>query len=217
MKRRNIILGIIFFGTLFILAYIFSQQVKPISTVKLPYYTYNKDSNALKQSTFPDIKISSFSFKDQRSDPFTEKNIAGKIYVADYFFVTCPGICKEMGTQMQRIYKKFENNENVILLSHTSKPEEDTPEVLMAYAKKLGVSNHDKWVFLTGEKKHLYEVARNQYHIVDDTGNGDEEDFIHTERFVLVDKAGFIRGYYDGTDSTDVNKLLKDITILSEH
>ena len=216
MKKKNIITISLILGGLILLAYIFSLQIKPAKAIALPYYLYNADSNQIKQTETPGLKINTFRFIDQRSDTVSDKIVKDKIYVADYFFVTCPGICKDMATQMQRLYKEFEHNSEFLLLSHTSKPEEDTPEVLMAYSKKYGVTNQDKWLFLTGNKKELYDVARSQYHIVDEKGNGDAEDFIHTERFVLVDKQGYIRGYYDGTDSLEVNKLIIDIKILSE-
>ncbi len=217
MNKKNLVLLSIMSCVIILLAYIFSKEVKPAKEASLPFYHYNPDSNKLTKSETPDLKISSFSFTNQQSDLVSEKNVAGKIYVADYFFAQCPGICKEMATQMQRLNKEFIHKSNFLLLSHTSKPEEDTPEMLMAYARKYGVSDHNKWLFLTGDKKQLYEVARNQYHIVNDKGDGDQDDFIHTERFVLIDDKGFIRGYYDGTDSAEVDKLIKDIYILDDN
>lgn len=214
MNKKNLITLLIIASVLIFLAYIFSQQVKPAKKNSLKFYNYNVDSNKLTKSEIPGLKMGSFNFTNQQSDIITEKIVSGKIYVADYFFAQCPGICKDMATQLQRVNKIFIDKQDFLILSHTSKPEEDTPDMLMAYAKKNGVTDHDKWQFLTGDKKRLYEVARNQYHIVDDKGNGDQDDFIHTERFVLVDNKGFIRGYYDGTDSLDVDKLIEDIRIL---
>ncbi|MBC7391426.1 MAG: SCO family protein [Opitutaceae bacterium] len=216
MNKKNLVTLLVFLSLIIVLAYIFSQQVKPIAKSSLPYFQYDSDSNKLSKSEIPGLRIEKFSFTNQQSEAVTEKVVSGRIFVADYFFAECPGICKEMATQMQRVHKKFIDKNDFLILSHTSKPEEDTPNMLMAYSKKYGVTNHDKWLFLTGDKKQLYEVARNQYHVVDDKGNGDEDDFIHTERFVLVDNNGFIRGYYDGTDSLEVDKLIEDIQILSK-
>ena len=216
MNKKNLITLLIIASVLIFLAYIFSQQVKPAKKNSLPFYNYIIDSNKLTKSEIPGLKMGSFNFTNQQSDIITEKIVSGKIYVADYFFAQCPGICKDMATQLQRVNKIFIDKQDFLILSHTSKPEEDTPDMIMAYAKKNGLTDHDKWQFLTGDKKQLYEVARNQYHIVDDKGNGDQDDFIHTERFVLVDNKGFIRGYYDGTDSLEVDKLIEDIRILSK-
>jgi len=198
----------------FVLAYWFSREITPLKIKLLPYYIHHSADNKMLETSELGSKISSFNFTDQREDTYTDKEVKGCIYVADYFFVTCPGICKEMGSQLQRVYAAFEKEKNVKILSHTSKPDEDKPDVLMAYAQKMGVKDHDKWVFLTGDKKSLYDVAHNQYHIVDELGNGDEDDFIHSERFVLIDKDSYIRGYYDGTDSASVDKLMQDIRFL---
>jgi len=137
--------------------------------------------------------------------------VKNTVFVADYFFVQCPGIWKQMSSELQRVYSKFDQQPDFKIVSHTSKPEEDSVEALMDYAKMYGVKDPSKWVFLTGNKKELYQVARNQYFIVDEEGDGGEDDFIHTERFVLVDKQGYLRGYYDGTDSIEVDRLMIDI------
>jgi protein SCO1 len=214
MKKQNIIgFGILTVAVL-VGAYFFSKEVGTIKSKALPYYVFEPKKNVLLETTEPSIRVERFSFIDQGGNVFTEKETEGAIYVADYFFVECPGICKEMGSQLQRVYTAFENEPNVKILSHTSKPEEDSVSVLMAYSNKMGVRNKSKWVFLTGDKKQLYSVARNKYHIVDELGDGGEDDFIHTERFVLVDKKKYIRGYYDGTDSIAVDKIMNDIRIL---
>jgi protein SCO1 len=214
MKKQNLIgFGILAVAVL-VGAYFFSKEVGTIKSKALPYYAFEPKKNVLLETTDPSSRIGSFSFTDQGGDVFTEKETEGAIYVADYFFVECPGICKEMGSQLQRVYATFEKEPKVKILSHTSKPEEDSVSVLMAYSNKMGAKDKSKWVFLTGDKKQLYSVARDQYHIVDEPGDGGEDDFIHTERFVLVDKDKYIRGYYDGTDSVAVDKMMNDIRIL---
>jgi protein SCO1 len=184
---------------------------------KLPYYVFNSSSNKAYQSTVPTNKVGDFLFLNQEGKQIGPKEIGNVVYVADYFFVTCPGICKEMSSQLQRVYATFEHEPKVKIVSHTSKPEEDSVEALMNYAVQYGVKDHHKWIFLTGDKKELYHTARKQYAIIDDEGDGGEDDFIHTERFALVDKHQYIRGYYDGTDSSEVTQLIEDIkTLLNE-
>lgn len=214
MNKRNLTL-LLLVGIVFVaLAYVFSLQVSP--TKRVPYYAQDTTSHTLTAVTHPGLHIGRFSFTDQRGETFTQQQTQHHIFIADYFFTTCPGICKDMGSQLQRVYQKFESNENVKILSHTSKPDEDSPDILMAYANKMGVTQHDKWLFLTGSKQDLYRMAREDYHIVDEPGDGGEDDFIHTERFVLVDREGYVRGYYDGTNPMEVDKLMKDIELLLE-
>jgi protein SCO1/2 len=122
-----------------------------------------------------------------------------------------------MSSQLQRVYKVFEKDPTFKILSFTSKPEEDSVEALMNYSLQYGVKDPNKWLFLTGDKHALYETARKDYAIVNDEGDGGEEDFIHTERFVLVDQNSYIRGYYDGTDSLEVDQMIKDIHTLLNH
>lgn len=191
-------------------AYFFSLEVqKPVS--RLPFYSFDLKENKVEKSSTPGQRISTFSFTNQQGQPFSQEGVKNTVFVADYFFVQCPGICKQMSSELQRVYVKFEQQPDFKILSYTSKPEEDSVEALMNYAKMYGVQDHGKWIFLTGDKKDLYQVARNQYFIVNDEGDGGEDDFIHTERFVLVDKQGYLRGYYDGTDSVDVDRLMIDI------
>ncbi len=187
------------------------------STQKLPYFVFNRTSNKAYQSTSPVNTVGNFSFIDQEGKKIGPKEIGPVVYVADYFFVTCPGICKQMSSQLQRVYKEFENEPNVKIVSHTAKPEEDSVEALMSYAIQYGVKDHSKWIFLTGDKKELYHTARKQYAIIDDEGDGGEDDFIHSERLALVDKHQYIRGYYDGTDSLAVSQMIADMhTLLQE-
>lgn len=161
--------------------------------------------------------IGNFSFVNQYGDSITHNDIAGKIYVTDYFFTTCGSICPKMTAQMSRVQGAFLNNPDVVLLSHTVWPEVDTVEQLMRYALEKGVRK-DKWHLLTGSKEQLYELARKSYFVLkpaeaDDVGDGNS-DFIHTNNFVLVDRKRRIRGYYDGTSTEEVNHLIEDVKIL---
>jgi protein SCO1/2 len=137
--------------------------------------------------------------------------------VADYFFTTCGSICPIMTGQMKRVQAAFLNNNDFLILSHTVWPEVDSVPQMLSYAKEKGVIR-DKWHLLTGDKEKLYDLARKSYFVLkpaeaEDVGDGNS-DFIHTNNFVLVDRKRQIRGYYDGTDSTEVSKLIKDIELL---
>lgn len=157
--------------------------------------------------------ISPFSLTSQSGKNITEANVKGRIYVADFFFTTCHGICPRMTNQMQRIAEHYKNNPDLLLLSHTVNPEYDSVPVLAEYARRHG-ANEKQWIFLTGDKKQIYDLARVSYLVDASEGDGGTEDFVHTQNFALVDKNLHIRGYYDGTDSAEVNKLISDIEIL---
>ena len=174
---------------------------KPIS--KLPYFGATAESGK-------HHKILPFKLTDQRGLIITNDSLKGKIYVADFFFTTCKTICPEMTTQMHRAYKIFLNDPSVSFVSHTVDPEFDTREVLAAYAERLNAQS-GKWYFLTGDKKEIYDLARTAYFVSDTKGDGGSEDFVHTQNFALVDKQQHIRGYYDGTDSLQINKLISDV------
>lgn len=158
-------------------------------------------------------RVSNFSLTDQDGKVVSQKNFEGKIYVADFFFTTCPSICPRMTGQMQRVYEKYKDRADVMFLSHTVNPEKDTPEVLAEYARKHN-ADISKWIFATGDKKQIYELARNSYLVDASQGDGSENDFVHTQNFALVDKDKRIRGYYDGTDEKDVDKLIAEINVL---
>ena len=160
-------------------------------------------------------RIPSFSFIDQDGEVVSEKDIENKIAVIDYFFTTCQSICPIMSTQMERIANEFSNDPQLIILSHTVDPETDTVEVLRKYAS-LHAANSKQWKFLTGKKEDLYSLARKGYLLDAQEGNGGEEDFIHTQNFALIDTKRRIRGFYDGTDSVEVSKLIRDIKILKQ-
>jgi len=139
------------------------------------------------------------------------------IVVVDYFFTTCPGICIPMSKNLFKVQEYFDANEKVKILSHTVDPETDNPATLKAYAE-LYNANPKQWTFLTGSKKDLYHQARKGYFITASEGNGGEEDFIHSEKLVLIDMHKNIRGYFDGTDMKDVEKLIQAIELLQlEH
>ena len=160
-------------------------------------------------------RVGSFSLTDQDGNEVTENNFKDKIYITDFFFVTCPTICPKMTKQMDRVYDEFEENDDISFLSHTVMPEADSVSVLKKYADEIGVSS-DKWKFVTGDRKQIYNLARKTYFAAITEGDGGINDFVHTENFVLVDKEKKLRGFYDGTSKKDVDRLIVDIYALLE-
>lgn len=153
-----------------------------------------------------------FSFTSQDSKLFTEKDIAGKVCVVEFFFTTCKGICPMMNNNMRKVYDKFKDQKDVLIISHTSDPEIDSPARLKWYADSMGVSS-SRWIFLTGSKDSLYTMARVSY-AIDDAKNPLQDinsDFIHSQLWALVDKNGDVRGTYDGLKEEEINDLMKDI------
>ncbi len=163
--------------------------------------------------------IGNFSFQNQDNKTITQKEIEGKVFVAEYFFTTCQSICPIMNDQMQRVQKEFKGNSKVKILSFTVDPEVDTVEQMKLYAKKHNVIS-GQWHFLTGKKEDLYSLARKSFFVLkpaEAQNQGDAgSDFIHTNNFVLVDQQKRIRGYYDGTSQKEVTELITDISRLLE-
>ncbi len=162
-------------------------------------------------------KIADFSFIDQDSNIVTNKTFDGKIYIADFFFTTCPTICPKMNAQLVRVYDKFKDDPNVKILSHTIDPAHDTVAVLRHFANRLGVSSKT-WHFVTGDQDKIYEIGQNSYMVTameDKTAPGG---FLHNGALILVDPERRIRGIYDGTKEDDVNRLMNDIPkLLAEY
>jgi protein SCO1/2 len=191
----------------------------PLKTVfkKLPVLgNHRLDTTNLNGSIKIDTlfhSIPNFRLINQDGKPVDQSITEGKVYVADYFFTTCKSICPVMSNQLERVAFSFAGNPKFMILSHTVDPETDTPSLLKEYAA-LHHAKANSWVFLTGDKKALYELARTGYLLDAQEGNGGPEDFIHTQNFALIDKQRRIRGFYDGTDSSQVNQLITDIGFL---
>ncbi len=169
------------------------------------------------QGTTKNHSVGDFNLIDQDGKNVTPKDFEGKIYITDFFFVTCPTICPKMTDQMLRVYEEFNENGDILFLSHTVMPEEDSVPVLKEYADKHNILS-ERWKLVTGDKKHIYDLARKTYFAAVTEGDGGKDDFIHTENFILVDKEKRLRGFYDGTSKKDVDRLIKDIyTLLAEY
>ena len=157
--------------------------------------------------------IPDFSFMDQDSVVIDNRKMADKIYVADFFFTSCPSICPIMKKQMLRVYKEFKEEDQLAFLSHTIDPKHDSIPVLKKFAQKLDVDG-SKWHFLYGDKETVYKLARNGYMNIAEEDKNAPGGIMHSGYFILVDKKGQIRGAYNGTDQKEVNKLIDDIKIL---
>ncbi len=158
--------------------------------------------------------VASFTLVDQLGNTRTESDVEGKIRVVNYFFTTCPSICKDMAINMRKVQAAYLDNDAVQLMSHSAMPDYDRPDVLAAYAAANDV-NPTRWWLLTGESAELNRLARTSYFAVLEAGQGwDEHSFIHTENLVLVDHKGRLRGYYDGTSAEESALLIEHISWL---
>ena len=158
--------------------------------------------------------IPAFQFYDQAGDTITEKTIAGKIYVANFFFTSCPGICKRLTTNLGLVQTAFKEDDGVWILSHSVTPETDNIARLKQYANDFGVI-HNKWHLVTGNRDQLYTIARRAYFADEDMGEKkNSNDFLHTENMLLIDRHRRIRGVYKGTFVKDVYDLIADIKVL---
>jgi protein SCO1 len=156
--------------------------------------------------------VQPFSFTTQDGKQLTDKDVVGKVYVAEYFFTTCPGICPTMNNNMRKVYERFKNEKDFLILSHTCDPERDSAQQLKKYADSMGV-NTDKWIFLTGRKDSLYNMARTSYTIDDPANNlrNIEDDFLHTQFWALVNKKGQVKKVYDGLKQSEIDAMINRI------
>jgi len=157
--------------------------------------------------------ITDFDLIDQFGGHFTMADVKDRIIVADFFFTTCATICPKMTNQLERVQEAYKDEDRLLLLSHSVTPEMDSVPVLAAYAE-LHHADPDRWRFLTGDRRQIYALARKSYFAAMDEGDGGPDDFVHTENFVLVDRQRRIRGFYDGTSTVDVDRLIGDIAKL---
>ncbi len=201
MKKKVLWIGA-FFIVLMAAFYFFLFAGTDYYKAKLPVLSYVKD----------------FSFTDQEGKQLTQKRLEGKVYVAEYFFTTCKGICPKMNANMKTIYEKYKAEPGFAIISHTSMPEVDSVPLLKAYEQKMiGITNlptgQAGWYFVTGTKDSLYKMARESYLLDNDKNNSEniKDQFIHTQFFALVDKEGRVRGVYDGLKNDELDKLSRDI------
>lgn len=154
--------------------------------------------------------IPDFKFVSQDGDTVTAATVKDKIYVADFFFTSCPTICPKMKTQLKRVYERFQTNPNVLLLSHTIDPVHDSVAALKTFAQELGVTGKN-WLFVTGDRDKIYDIGQNSYMVTAKEDASAPGGVVHSGAFILVDKDRHIRGIYDGTTVDGVDKLMADM------
>lgn len=206
MKKPLALVGAgvaIMVGVWFIMPH--DQPVKDI-----PYYDPVEEGTKKNTEPGQHHTVLDFSLVNQNGDTVTRADLKGKICVVEFFFTTCQGICPLMNTQMQRMYEEFKGNDTVVFLSHTVNPENDSVPVMAAHAQRFG-ADAKQWMFLTGDRKQIYTLARKSYLVSDTEGDGSTEDFVHSEKFTLVDADGHIRGMCNGTIEGEVDLLMKDV------
>ena len=212
-KSRSTLIFLFFFSIIFIPVLYF--LVKPKD--RLPVYNPVDVNPRLVDDSVKHIsrnhRISDFNLINQNGEAITKEDFEGKIYVADFFFTRCQTICPIMAVNMKDLQEEFKSDPDLKFLSHSVTPVIDSVPVLRAYADKNEAID-GKWEITTGDKRHIYELARKSYFAVLDEGDGGDQDFIHTEQFILVDQEGQIRGFYDGTEKEEMQRIIDDISIL---
>ena len=212
-KSKSTLIFLLFFTLIFIPILYF--LVKPKS--KLPVYNPVDVNPRLVDDSVKHIskdhKVTGFILTNQNGITITENDFKDKIYIADFFFTRCQTICPVMAVNMADLQDYYKNDTEVKFLSHSVTPIMDSVPILRVYATQKGAID-GKWEITTGDKKHIYNLARKSYFAVLDEGDGGDQDFIHTEQFILVDKKKQIRGFYDGTDKNEISRIIKDVEIL---
>lgn len=211
------LLGLVLLGISAVIIYLFYNALKPQKI--LPVYSPSMVNEELVAQEIQHVRkyhtIADFSLTNQNGKTVTQADYNNKIYVADFFFTTCPTICPIMTKNMVSLQEKIMDDPEVLLLSHSVTPQIDSVAQLKRYAIEKGIID-EKWNLVTGDKKDIYELARKSYLAVKTDGDGGPFDMIHTENFILVDKEKRIRGFYDGTKEEDIKKLLEDLKILKD-
>lgn len=160
--------------------------------------------------------IQAFNFINQDSIAVTDRTFEGKIYVADFIFLSCPTICPKMTNEMTKVYEAYKSNSNILFISHTIDPEHDSIPRLKSYAENLGADSK-KWFFVTGDKDKIYSLAEESYFATAYSDSTAPGGYVHSGGLLLIDKNKHIRGVYDGTDPKETDRLKSDIkTLLNE-
>jgi protein SCO1/2 len=210
IKKRINKVPLVLLSVLIVLFILSCGQKKEEKKLLLPIYG-TKTVFPNEDTVYHTVK--DFSLLNQYKEMISQQTTQNKIYVANFFFATCQSICPAMTNQLTRVQQAEKDNPDFLILSHTVNPMHDTAEVLLEYAGKYGALKN-KWHFLTGDKKVIYDLAKVDYMVNALQDDGTPEGFIHSEAILLIDKQRRIRGIYDGTDSLQMNKLISDISIL---
>jgi len=215
---EKMVLKYTFYGTLACLFLLFfascqKEQAKelPFLGQAMPQKVISTDGQEVDSLIYP--KIPDFIFYDQDSQAVSLKTFEGKIYVADFFFTTCPDICPLMKAQMKRVHQAFKDEPSFAILSHTINPRDDSVHVLKAFSEAMGVYGSN-WTFVTGEREKIYEIAQKHYLTTTIVDSTQRNPLVHSGYFTLIDKERHLRGAYAGTEAAAVDRLIEDIKIL---
>lgn len=211
-------LKILFIASIFIMFFSCYNQISIDKTKTLPFYNSEEFTPQWISQSDPNYTkihtIASFEFTNQNGKKISNKELEGKIYIADFFFTTCPSICPILAKNMGSLQEIYKEDENILLLSHSVMPWVDSVSKIKEYALEQKVID-TKWHLVTGDRESIYNIARNSYFADEDyKKTKDELEFIHTENFILVDKKGRIRGVYNGTLALDIQRLQRHIELL---
>ncbi|MBD3862403.1 SCO family protein [Olleya marilimosa] len=199
------------------------ENIKVIENSRVEYLPYYTDDSFTPHWLTPNTeeekafhKIPDFSLQNQLGETVTQSTFDNKIYITDFFFTTCPGICPKMTGNMAKIQEEFKNDQDVLLLSHSVMPSTDSVSVLNAYAINNKVMAN-KWHLVTGDRQQIYNLGRDHYFVESDLGEVKGiDDFLHTENFLLIDKNKHIRGIYNGLNRASIAQLIIDIKALKK-
>ncbi|NER13387.1 redoxin domain-containing protein [Leptobacterium flavescens] len=213
--KRPVLLGGLFI--LLITGILLSLYLNASPTEDLPVYNPTDLDPSLVDASLLDKNknhtVADFKLVNQNGETITQEDYKDKIYIADFIFTRCLSICPVMTNNMAQLQEEFKTEQDIAFLSMSVTPEIDSVSVLRAYADRHGAIDR-KWNITTGNKKHIYSLARKSYFAALDEGDGGLQDFIHTTNFVLIDKKKQIRGIYNGTDDTEIQRLIRDIRVL---
>lgn len=220
-KNHRTLLLFLFVITISCKKQIKKENIKVVETSRVDYLPYYNDESFTPHWLTPGSKgeqafhkIPDFNLLNQLGEVVTQKTFNDKIYITDFFFTTCPGICPKMTGNMAKVQEAFKDDEDVLLLSHSVMPTVDTVSVLNAYAKNYGVIEN-KWHLVTGDKNDIYSLGRDYYFVENDLGEEKSiDDFLHTENFLLIDKNKHIRGIYNGLNRASIAQLITDVKAL---
>jgi protein SCO1/2 len=199
------------------------EDLKVVETSRVEYLPYYKDEAFTPHWLIPGSeeeeqfhKITDYKLINQLGDTITSETFDDKLYITDFFFTSCPGICLKMTGNMLKLQEEFKNDSEILLLSHSVTPSIDSISVLKDYAEKYNIIDN-KWHLVTGDKTEIYNLGRNQYFVENDLGiPKDINDFLHTENFLLIDKKKHIRGIYNGLNRASIAQLITDVKALKE-
>lgn len=223
VKRYKTIILFLFVITISCKKQIKKVPKKVVETSRVAYLPYYEDESFTPKWITPNSneekkfhKIPDFKLINQLGDTITQKTFDNKIYITDFFFATCPGICPKMTKNMYKIQEEFKEDSEVLLLSHSVTPSIDSVSVLKNYAKRNGIINK-KWHLVTGDKEEIYSLGRDSYFVENDLGEVKSiDDFLHTENFLLIDKKKHIRGIYNGLNRASIAQLITDVKALKK-